>query len=365
MFQKNFKCFKCGKKFPLSKTVYECSNCGYSLDIEYDYSKIKKFLRKEKLKGEINHLKYYPFYPVKDFKKIVSMQEGGTPLIQSKEKENYFFKYEGVNPTGAFKDRGSSIELTKAIELNHKKVIVASTGNMGASIAAYAARAGIKAEVIIPSFTPKNKIKQMKFYGAKITKIKGSYSKAMQLAKEKSLKEKAFLTGDYPFRVEGQKSVAFEILEQLKFNAPENIVCPIGNGSLIYATFKACSELMKTGFIKRIPRIHGVQAQGCSPVVKAWEKGLKEVVPEKNAKTIATAILCDDPIDGLEALHAINESNGSAVSVSDEEIIKAKKNLALQGIYAELSGAAAFAGAKKLKLKGKTAIIVSGHGLKD
>ncbi len=366
MHAKKFICFKCGKEFPPTKIIFECSKCGYSLDIEYDYGKIRK--RQESFFFEVipTHWKYYDYYPIKDLTKIVSLQEGGTPLIKSNQFKNWLFKFEGVNPTGVFKDRGSSIEISKAKELNQKKVLCASTGNMGASIAAYCQRAGIEAEIILPDFTPEIKRNQIKAYGAKINILKGSYEKALNKTKEIRRKTNVYLVGDYPFRGEGQKSVTFEILDQMGLMPPENIVCPIGNGTLIYSVYKACIEFKKTGLIKKIPQIHGIQAEGCNPIVKAFKEKAKDITALKKTKTIASAINCNNPVDGLEALHAIKYSKGLAEDVSDKEILLARKELGKEGIYSETSGAAAFAGAKKLDLGAeKTAIIITGHGLKE
>ncbi|MDO8627623.1 MAG: pyridoxal-phosphate dependent enzyme, partial [Candidatus Diapherotrites archaeon] len=179
MYSTHYVCFKCGTKYE-KDVLYECKKCHYSLDIVYDYAKIKKeFDERYFFQTPVKHLKYYAFYPIKDPKKIVSMQEGGTPLLQSKQEKNFFFKLEGCNPTGVFKDRGSSIEITKALEFGAKKVVCASTGNMGASISAYARRAGIQAEIFVPKFAEKVKLKQMKFYGAEIKVINGTYTKVL------------------------------------------------------------------------------------------------------------------------------------------------------------------------------------------
>lgn len=324
-------------------------------------------MRKEEfLKEQISHWKYWPFFPITDLSKAISLGEGNTPLIQSKKFENFLLKFEGMNPTGSFKDRGSAIEISKAFELGVKKVLCASTGNMGASIAAYSNRANIQATVFVPSFAEKNKLKQMNYYGAKVKRINGSYETALNETRKLNKKNKVYLTGDYAFRGEGQKSIGFEILEQLHFEIPDFIVLPIGNGTLIWAVFKACREFKETGLIKKIPKLVGVQAQNCEPIVRAIENNDK-IVPIKNPKTIATAICCGNPVDGEEAVFAIKESNGIAISVSEKEIMLAKKELGREGIYAENGGSVAFAGAKKMNLneKGKSVIIVSGHGLKD
>ena len=177
-------------------------------------------------------------------------------------------------------------------------------------------------------------------------------------------KKGIYLTGDYPYRGEGEKSVGFEIIDQLDWNAPDYIVCPIGNGTLIYAVYKGLFEFKKTGLIKKTPKIIGVQAKGCNPIVSAVKKRKKSFNVVKKPKTVAGAIACGNPVDGLEALDAIYNSKGKAVDVTDKEIISAKKELGKEGIYAEPAGAVAFAGAKKLNLKGAVVCVVTGHGLK-
>ncbi len=365
MHAKRFYCFQCGNVFPLSEIMFECSECGGPLDIDYDYRKIKKSLeKKEFFQRPVSHWKYAEFLPVSRKEKIVSMKEGNTPLIPSIHDENILFKLEGLNPTCSFKDRGSTVEISKAMELGVKQVYCASTGNMGASVAAYCARAGIKAKIIVPKIAEERKVRQMKAHGAEVKIISGDYTAALNLVRKQRQKRHAYLVGDYPFRGEGEKTVGFEIAEQLGWKAPKQIVCPVGNGTLIYAVFKAFRELKVTGFTKKMPRVIGVQAEKCCPVVDAFEKGLpiKEV---KNPQTIATAIACGNPVDGLMALHAIKKSKGFAVKVSEKEILSAQKTLAGQGIYAEPSGAVSFAGVKKIGLGERTVAVVTGHGLKS
>jgi threonine synthase len=360
MHAKKLVCFKCGEEYSPEERIFWCKKCGYSLDIWYDYKEIKNLVEKEEfLRAPVKHWKYWMFYPVQDLTKVVSMHEGGTALIKSRHFKNYWFKFEGVNPTGSFKDRGSTIEITKAIEKGEKEVLCASTGNMGASIAAYSARAGIKATIFVPKFASSEKIRQIQAYGASVKRIAGTYEHALEETKRIFKKKKTYLTGDYYYRAEGQKSVGFEIIDQLNWEIPENIVLPVGNGTLMFAVFKACKELKKVGLLKEIPKIFGVQASGCNSI----KNGKIKIV--KKPKTLASAIDCGNPIYGLEVLKAIEGSKGGLIAVSDKEMMLAMKELASEGIFAELSGAASLAGAKKFGLKEKTVCIVSGHGLKE
>lgn len=371
MFACGYRCFKCGKSYPFVH-IYKCE-CGGSLDIQYDYGRMRKELKKrgaEFKSQKPSHWKYKIFYPVSG--PLVSMGEGGTPLLPSvrigkKIKSSLFFKMESANPTGSFKDRGSSVEITKAVELKAKKAVCATTGNMGASVAAYCARAGIKAKILVPDSTPKQKLSQISAHGAEIKHIRGTYEDAAVAAEKESAKH-YYLAGDYPYRGEGEKSAGFEVMEQ--FPNVEYIVCPIGNGTLIYAVWKAVREMKIVGLIKKLPRLIGVQAEGCNPVARAFGQGLNFIEPIKKPETIADAIACGNPIDGLEALSALRESRGFALSVSDSEILRAIKTLGKEGIYAEPGGAAATAGLLKIAsqdniFRGKNVVsIVSGHGLK-
>ena len=367
MHVKNFVCVKCGKKYPPKPVVFICqdSECRGSFDIEYDYAEIKKLIIKDEFrKAPVSHWKYWPFYPISDLSKVITLNEGNTPLLQSKNNRDFLFKCEAFNPTGSFKDRGSTIEISKAMEFGVKTVICASSGNMGASLAAYAARGNILAKIYVPKIAPELKVKQIKAHGAEVITVDGDYTMALNKTLKLRREKHIYLTGDYPFRGEGEKSVGFEIIDNLEWQIPENVVCPVGNGTLLYGVAKAFKELKLTGFIKKIPKVIGVQAEKCNPLVKAFKED-SELVEQKNPDTIATAIACGMPVDGMQALSAIRESGGTAESVTEKEIISAVKELGREGIYAEPAGAVAFAGAKKLELKGTTAIVVSGHGLKS
>lgn len=359
-------CFSCGAKYPADAVIFECTKCKGPLEIIYNYEEIKKHILREEFRhAHITHWKYWPFYPIHDLSRIVTLQEGGTPLLLSRKK-GYYFKNEGLNPTGSFKDRGTTMELTHVTELGVKDIACATTGNMGASIAAYAARAGsVKATFYIPTFASKIKYVQIEAYGGKIIPVKGTYEDALQMTKELREKKGTYLTGDYPYRGEGEKSVGFEIIDQLDWHAPDYIVIPIGNGTLLYGLYKALKELHIVGLLDRLPHLVGVQARGCSPLVAAFQKKKKRFSPVTKPKTIASAINCGNPVDGVKALYALYGTKGSAIAVTDAEIRHAQKELGKEGIYAEPGGATAYAGALKLGLQGTVVVLVTGHGLKD
>ena len=256
--------------------------------------------------------------------------------------------------------------MSKALELGAQHVHCASTGNMGASVSAYCARAGIEATIVVPAHTPEHKIRQIEAYGGTVHRVGGTYEQAYRFVERLNEKKKAYVAGDYALRAEGQKSVAFEILDQLSLQAPDYIVVPVGNGTLLYSTHKACWEMRRAGLIDRMPKIIGVEANGCAPLVGAFHQQSLSFKPVKVPNTLASAIDCGNPLFGRQALEAVFESRGSMVSVSDAEMLHAKKELSeLEGIYCELSGAATLAAAHKLQLQGTVACVVSGHGLKE
>jgi threonine synthase len=371
---KSFVCVKCGRIHKPKENLVHCEKCGGPLDIDYDYKKIEDTIVKESfLREPVWHWKYWMFYPLINISKKVTLMEGGTPLLKSRyfsdKSKEVWFKFEGMNPTGSFKDRGTTVEVSKAVELGMKEVCCASTGNMGASVAAYCARAGIECKIFLPERIAVSslKIKQIKTYGAEIVKIKGEYS---QVAKECELyakKSGSYLMGDYSYRGEGQKSIGFEIADQMNWKVPDYIICPMGNGTLIYATWDSFNDLKKIKIIDKLPKMVGVQTEGCSPIVDAFKNKKKTVEPVDKPKTIATAIECGDPLDGQKALIALRDSNGMAEKVSDKELIKTLKLLGgKDGLYVEPSGAASLTGLLKLnKLKGTIVCVLTGHGLKD
>jgi len=372
MFETRILCPLCGNTYSLKTLIFTCRKCGSTLEIEFDYSRLRKSLSREELNSRtFLHSRYHELYPVKN---LISLQEGGTALLRSKNLERelglkfqLYFKYEGTNPTGSFKDRGSSVEVAKALEFHAKKTVCASTGNMGASVAAYSGIANLDCAIFTPKDTASTKMEQILAYGAKVYHTSGDYTQAMKMAEEVAREGKAYLLGDYLYRREGTKSIGFEIAEQVP--NPDYVFCPVGNGTLITATWKAFREFKLLGFQKTLPRMAGIQAEECSPVVKAFreESPIRAV---KNPHTVAVAIECGDPIDGKGVLKAIRDSGGFAERVTDSEILRARELLAKrEGLFAEPGGSAAFAGILKSKEKiekgSKAVCLVTGHGLKS
>ncbi len=358
--------------------MYTCKACGSVLEVVLDIDSIE--LSKEDLrKRPFNLWRYREFMPIKG-DNIVTLNEGGTPLYNAKRlaeeigvKELYI-KNEGANPTGSFKDRGMTVGVTKALELNANAVGCASTGNTSASLAAYAAKAGIKCYVLLPAGKiALGKLAQAILHGAKVIGIKGNFDVALKLIREASERFNIYLLNSVnPFRLEGQKSEAFEIVDQLNFEVPDRVVVPMGNCGNISAIWKGFKEFKEAGLIDELPMMTGIQASGASPVVKAFKKGKKEIEPEENPETIATAIRIGKPVNAPKALKALYESKGYAESVSDEEIIEAQKLLARrEGIGVEPASATSIAGLKKLVEQGvvdkdeRIVCVVTGHALKD
>lgn len=365
-------CVQCGATYASDAIRYEC-DCGGSVDVTYDYDEIRGTVTWDRLRNRsLDHYRYRELLPVVRSEHRISMGAGGTPLVPSTVIGpdlgiNLYFKLEGLNPTGSFKDRGTSVELGKAMDFGADTVVAASTGNMGASIAAYAARAGVDATIYVPAQTQGPKLKQMQSHGATLVEVDGDYSVAAAQAWNAYEENGTYLMGDYPYRGEGQKTVGYEIADQL--GGVDTVVAPVGNGTLIHAVWKGFTELARIGLSDDVPRLAGVQAAGCNTVVDALHKGFSDIRPVQDVDTVAGAIACGDPLDGDQALHALQESDGYGVAVSDEDILDAKQVLAEQeGIYAEEAGAAGIAGMLNDPDRfedGETVVcLVTGHGLK-
>lgn len=320
--------------------------------------------------------KYLPLLPLKDPSQFVSQGETATPLVKSRcigqtLGINLLFKMEAKNPTGSFKDRGSAVDVSVAKELKAEGIVVASTGNMAASCSCYAAAANLPCFVFVAEGVPMAKLVQVIAFGGHIVQVKGTYNDAARLAKEVAEHLGFFLAGDYAFRVEGQKTAAFELLDQLTLEVPDMVVVPIGCGTNIAAYAKGFNEYRRLGLITKVPQLIGVQAEGASAVVDSYKAHRTVVEPIKCVNTIASAIAIGMPTDGVKALDAIYSTNGQAVAVSDYEILQAQHLLSSkEGLFVESSSAATFAALMKIGKGGELAdkaivCILTGDGLKD
>jgi threonine synthase len=309
----------------------------------------------------------------------VTLDEGGTGLPESTRLaeglglEEVYFKNEGQNPTGSFKDRGMTIAVTRAIEVGTRTILCASTGNTSASMAAYAARAGLKAVVLIPKGKISHgKLLQAIVHGARIQQVRGNFDAALKKARAMADTGALYLVNSLnPYRIEGQKTLAFEIWEQLG-KVPETVIVPVGNAGNISAIWKGFWELKNLAITNRTPRMIGVQAAGAAPIASAFMKGKRAVTPWMRPETAATAIRIGAPASWKKALRAVKESGGTMLTVSDDEILRSQRLLAdHEGIFAEPASAASVAGLakaarSKLVTRGERIVcVITGHGLKD
>jgi len=377
-----YECIECRAKFDPHEKLYICPKCGGLLEIEFDLDELSEKLDRRRLKAEPPRVwKYRAFMPIFDDSKIVTLHEGGTPLYRCHRLEQeigvkeLYVKNEGANPTGSFKDRGMTVGVTKALEFGAKIVACASTGNTSASLAAYAAKAGLKCFVVLPSGkVARGKLAQAIMHGAEVVSIRGNFDQGLAIVRKicDERKDIYLLNSVNPFRLQGQKSIGFEVADQLGWEVPDRVVVPMGNCANIWAIYKGFMEYEAVGMIKGIPMMTGIQAVGAMPIVDAIKQGLDKFVPVENPETIATAIRIGSPVNGPKAIRAIRESRGTAESVTDEEIISAQKSLArLEGLGVEPASASTIAGLMKLVEQGvigadeRVVCIATGHILKD
>jgi threonine synthase len=381
----HLQCTKCHTSYALEEG-YACGKCGGIIDVWYDYGGSRdQSLRELRLEPSPSIWKYASLLPLVDPGNAVTLYEGGTPLIScnnlsaSWDIPNLFVKDESRNPSGAFKDRAIAAAISKARELGHTTVVTASSGNAAASLAAYAAKARMKSYIFIPEHTPAEKVRQAFTHGCRLIKVRGHYSNAYAVARKAAASyhwmniTTTFLN---PYALEGDKTIAYELYSQLESSVPDWIVVPTGAGPLLAGIHKGFRELGKLGLTASAPpKMVAVQAEGCAPIVRAFESGSDHVSAWESPETIASAIA--DPLAGYErdgdrVLQIVRETGGIAVSVSEEEIIASIIALAEQeGVYAEPAGAAPLAAVRKCRDQGRlekqdrVVCVVTGHGLKD
>ncbi|MGI6627725.1 MAG: threonine synthase [Bacillota bacterium] len=315
--------------------------------------------------------RYRDYLPVSKSTPVVTLLEGNTPLIRAHNLEKImggieiYLKYEGLNPTGSFKDRGMTLAVSKAVEQGSPAVICASTGNTSASAAAFAARAGLRCVVVIPdNKIAMGKLAQAIVYGARIIGIAGSFDDALRIVKELSYKHSITLVNSLnPFRIEGQKTAAFEVCDTLG-RAPDYLSLPVGNAGNITAYWKGFKEYKQYGKINNLPKLLGFQASGSAPIVE------NRVI--ERPETIATAIRIGNPASWQKAVEALEESSGSIDKIDDEDILKAYRLLAgTEGVFAEPASCISIAGLykcyknKMIEPGSRVVCVLTGHGLKD
>ncbi len=314
--------------------------------------------------------RYKSFLPVTGKTPELTLHEGDTPLIHAPRLSQelgleLYFKYEGLNPTGSFKDRGMVMAVAKAVEEGSHTIMCASTGNTSAAAAAYAARANLRCIVLIPDGNiALGKLAQAVIYGAEVIAIKGNFDQALKIVRDITEKEPITLVNSVnPYRLEGQKTAAFEVCDALG-EAPDILAIPVGNAGNISAYWMGFKEYHEAGKVSSRPRMFGFEAEGAAALVKG------EVI--ENPETIATAIRIGNPASWDKALNAVKESDGHIDSVTDEEILEAYRRLAAtEGIFAEPASAASLAGVIKMRKQGmieagkKVVCVLTGNGLKD
>ncbi|HJJ62332.1 MAG TPA: threonine synthase [Methanocorpusculum sp.] len=369
-------CVHCGAEYSPDAIVYNCEKCGHLLAVKYDLDKIT-VTREELQSRKIGVWRYKEFLPVKI--EPVTLQEGGTPLYHAKRLgeelglKNLYVKHEGMNPSGSFKDRGMTLGVSMAKQLGKNIVACASTGNTSASMAVYAAKAGMPGVVLLPAgHVALGKVAQALMHGAKVISIRGNFDRALEMVHELCVSHGIYLLNSInPYRLEGQKTIGFEAVDQLGC-VPDRFVLPVGNAGNISAVYKGLTEWKEIGYIDTLPKMTAIQAEGAMPVVNAIKGNLPEVVVEKNPETVASAIRIGAPVNAEKALRAIRDTNGTAEFVTDAEILAMQRDLArLEGIGVEPASAASVAGIKKMAEQGlldadeKIVCVVTGHLLKD
>jgi threonine synthase len=310
--------------------------------------------------------RYRPFLPVTDATPVITLGEGGTPLLESRAGHpvglRVLVKYEAANPTGSFKDRGMTVAVSKAVEAGARAVICASTGNTAASAAAYAARAGLPCVLLVPAGgVAAGKMVQARVHGATIIAVQAGFDRVLDLARQAAERfGLALVNSVNPHRLAGQKTAAFEICDELG-RAPDVLAIPVGNAGNITAYWMGFGEYKAAGRIDRLPRMIGVQAEGAAPLVRG---GVVE-----NPQTVASAIRIGRPASWEGAVRAVRESGGQFVAVSDAHILSVRDLLAREGLFVEPASAASVAGALSLAqrgdLSGEVVCVLTGHGLKD
>ncbi|MFQ5410263.1 MAG: threonine synthase [Anaerolineales bacterium] len=388
-----YQCSVCGTNYGPDEVTYTCPADGGNLNVTLDYEAIKREWSPAQIAASNNRSiwRYAPILPVGKPTAGTGplLTVGGTPfhhaprLAQSLGLRHVYVKDDGQLPTASFKDRASSVVVQRAVEQGIDKIITASTGNAGVALAGMAAAAGVEAVILVPETAPPAKIAQLLIFGARLFLVKGNYDAAFDLTLQASQEFGWYCrnTGYNPFTAEGKKTAAFEIAEQFtnyqvpvasdQWLVPDRIFVSVGDGNIISGIHKGFKDLYALGWIDRVPKLMGVQAEGSAAIANAFRTGTEDIVPVA-ADTVADSIAADLPRDGLRALRAATETGGAYVTVSDEEILAAMVPLARKvAVFAEPAAAAAHAGLVKCVQAGivgtdeQIVVMVTDNGLKD
>ena len=381
------RCVHCARTYSAEEVEYFCPVCGYNdgiLDVLYDYESVKRELNAAGLaeNSDLSIWRYLPLLPVNDRTLIPHLQVGWTPLYDAPRLANElgvarcWVKDEGRNPTASFKDRASAMGVVKALEKKATRITCASTGNAASCLAGFSAAAGIAATIFVPARAPEAKVAQLLVFGAQVFSVQGTYDQAWELCMQASAE-----FGWYnrncainPYLIEGKKTVSLELAEQFMRltpgSFPDWVVVSVGDGCTIGGVWKGLREMHILGLIPRLPRILGVQADGCKPFLTAW-RDKSNLVP-CDANTLADSIAVGHPRNFSKGMSAVTESGGAFISVTDDEILQSIPMLAQKaGVFGEPAGVAGVAGVRRAVDSGvihrseSVAIVMTGNGLKD
>ena len=366
------ECTRCSEHFSPEQPQTVCPRDGGVLFARYDLANIKKSFQRESLAGRAPTM--WRYREVLPEAKPVSLGEGFTPLLRSREYPKVYIKDEGLNPTGSFKARGLSAAVTMARAYGLKKLAIPSAGNAASALAAYSAAAGMEAHIFMPKDVPRANLVECRSYGAEVTLVDGLISDCARLVGERKQAEGWFdvSTLKEPFRVEGKKTMGYEAVEQLGWKVPDGIIYPTGGGVGLIGMWKAFAEMEALGWIgKQRPKMVTVQANGCAPIVKAWDEHKATAEAWTNAATVAAGLRVPKAYGDYLILDILRQSQGTAVAASDQEIMEALQHWARsEGVFAAPEGAAALVAYRKLLARGffkpeETVVLYNtGSGLK-
>ena len=366
------ECTKCGEHLSGERPQTVCPKDGGSLYVRYDLAKLRRKFSRKALAGRPATM--WRYAEVLPDVTPVSLGEGFTPMLPSREHSGVFIKDEGLNPTGSFKARGLCAAVTMAKAYGLKKLAVPSAGNAASALAAYAAAAGIEAHIFMPKDVPQANLVECKAYGAHVTLVKGLISDCARMVGERKQAEGWFdiSTLKEPFRVEGKKTMGYEVAEQLGWELPEAIIYPTGGGVGMIGMWKAFEEMEELGWVgPKRPKMIAVQSSGCAPLPKAWDEGKTVSEAWLDAHTVAAGLRVPKAYADYIILDILKQSRGTAVAVTDEQILDALREWAsIEGVFAAPEGAAALAAYRKLRASGflkkrdRVVLFNTGSGLK-
>jgi len=381
-----YQCSVCGANYSPNEAIYTCPKDGGNLDVQIDIEKIKDQYQPEDIKNSsiFSIWRYLPLLPIKEpsYKETPFWAVGWTPVYSPEVLKNelnlekLWIKDDGRNPTASFKDRASAVVVARAKEIGAEIIVTASTGNAGAALAGMAAAANHRAVIFAPKTAPSAKVAQLLVFGAQVFLVDGNYDQAFDLSVQASNEFRWYCrnTGYNPFTAEGKKTAAFEIWEQViepnKLDKPLNIFISVGDGNIISGIHKGFKDLFALDWLKEMPRIFGIQAEGSAAIANAFDDASEEI-KAVSADTLADSISVNLPRDGLRALRAATQTGGRYIKVSDQAILNAIARLGIEGIFAEPAASTAYAGLEKAVEEGfiqkddPVLVLITGSGLKD